>query len=104
MAHFVKNLFFTLAAGAAGGAAATLLRRDGAKAHPLAKTAVVAGLRAYESMRGAVAELSETMTEIVAEAQSEIQAEREPRADEAQEHVVPFEARSHAEAEKKAHG
>ncbi|MGJ0508217.1 MAG: DUF5132 domain-containing protein [Methylocystis sp.] len=121
MARLARSLFLALAAGVAGGAAATLLQRNGSSAHPTAKSAVRAGLKFYERMRGAVGEMAETVSDIVAEAQADLEQENRAASaanghdaeganshdanshDAADEHVVPFEMRA-AEAERKAHG
>jgi len=113
MAHIGRSLFFALAAGAAGGAVATLLSREnGNNKRSVAKSAVRTGIRFYDRLRGAVGEMTETMSDVVAEVQSEIETERSgakpdgaqaPKAHEsAQEHVVPFGAKP--EAERTAHG
>ncbi len=100
-----RSLILALAAGAAGGAVAALLRNDG-KARPAIKSVVRAGLLMFEQARESFAEFSETATDVLAEAQAELDAER--RAERAQprreEQVVPFETRSAAEGERKAHG
>lgn len=106
MARLGRSLFLALAAGAAGGAAASLLQRNGTSAHPAAKTAVRAGLKLYERMRGAVGEIAENVSDIFAEVQSELEQENRA-ADETvdksggNEHVVPF---GISEPERKAHG
>ncbi len=112
MAHIGRSLFFALAAGAAGGAVATLLSRENGNKRSVAKSAVRTGIRFYDRLRGAVGEMTETMSDVVAEVRSEIETERSgakphgaqaPKAHErAQEHVVPFGAKP--EAERAAHG
>ncbi len=103
MARLGRSLFLALAAGAAGGAAATLLQRKEGGVHPTAKSAVKNGMLLYARLRGAVGEAAETMSDIVAEAQAEIDADRRG-GDGADEHVVPFDLRAAAESERKAHG
>ncbi len=103
MARLARNLFLALAAGAAGGAAASLLQRQGGGANPTAKRAVKSGMLLYERLRGAIGEATETMSDLVAEAQAEMEAERGGNARD-DEHVVPFEMRAATDSEKKAHG
>lgn len=103
MARLARNLFLALAAGAAGGAAATLLQRKDGGVHPTAKRAVKSGMLLYDRLRGVVGEATETMSDIFAEVQAEMEAERQDEsAARDDEHVVPFEMK--AEPEKKAHG
>ncbi len=123
MAHIVRSLLLALAAGAAGGAAATLLNRDSGDKRSLAKGAVRSGLLMFDRVRGAVGEMSETMTDVVAEVQSELEEERggagphhredaqkagggrvESESAGAREHVAPFGAKTAQEAERTAHG
>lgn len=109
MAHLARNLFLALAAGAAGGAAASLLQRKEGGVHPTAKRAVKSGMLLYERLRGAVGEATETVSDILAEAQAEIETERQAEnagQGDAQndEHVVRFDMRAASEPEKKAHG
>ncbi len=101
-----RSLILALAAGAAGGAVAALLRQNDGRARPAIKSAVRAGLLMFEQARETFAEFTETATDVLAEAQAELEAERraaraEPRSE---EHVVPFETRATPEAERKAHG
>jgi hypothetical protein len=105
MAHIGRSLFYALAAGAAGGAAATLLRREDGKTNALAKGAVRAGLLMFERARGVVGEMAETMSDVVAEVQSELDQEKgmSAAAGDGEEHVVPFGAKP-SEPERKAHG
>ncbi|WP_457797773.1 DUF5132 domain-containing protein [Methylocystis sp. S23] len=111
MARIGRSLLLALAAGAAGGAAATLMNRENGQKRSVAKSAVRAGLLMYDRLRGAVGEMTETMSDVVAEVQSELETERsgpppgrdaDAQEQSAQEHVVPFGAK--AEAERKAHG
>ncbi|WBK01816.1 DUF5132 domain-containing protein [Methylocystis parvus] len=108
MAHIGRSLLLALAAGAAGGAAATLLNRDNGQKRSLAKGAVRAGVQMYDRLRGVVGEAAETMSDVVAEVRSELETERsDPHPDgahkeDAREHIVPFGAKP--EAERKAHG
>ncbi len=104
MARVVRSLFLALAAGVAGGAAATLLQRNGGGAHPTAKRAVKSGLLLYERLRGAIGEATESMSDIVAEVQAEMEAERGGDNARADEHVVPFDMKVATDPEKKAHG
>lgn len=108
MARLARNLFLALAAGAAGGAAASLLQRQGGGVHPTAKRAVRSGMQLYDRLRGVIGEAAETMTDIVAEVQAEMDAERQGEGarpeDHADEHVVPFEMKAAMDSEKKAHG
>ncbi len=106
MARIARSLMLALAAGAAGGAAASLLRREDGKTNSLAKSAVRAGLLLFERARGVVGEVTETMSDVVAEVQSELEQERGFAAThgDAEEHVVPFGAKSSQEPERKAHG
>ncbi|WP_442756271.1 hypothetical protein ACNHKD_06555 [Methylocystis sp. JAN1] len=111
MAHIGRSLLLALAAGAAGGAAATLLNRDNGQKRSFTKSAVRAGLLAYDRIRGAVGEAAESMSDVIAEVHSELEEERggakahgqeSAQAQDAQENVAPFMAK--AEAERKAHG
>lgn len=108
MAHIGRSLILALAAGAAGAATATLLRREEGKTNSLAKGAVRAGFLLFERARGVVGEITETMSDVVAEVQSELEEERSGAAngdgDGAEEHVVPFGAKPSHEAERKVHG
>jgi hypothetical protein len=108
MARIGRSLMLALAAGAAGGAAATLLRREDGKTNSLAKGAVRAGLLLFERARGVVGEITETMSDVVAEAQHELEQERAGASaaedDNAEEHVVPFGAKASHEPERKVHG
>lgn len=106
MAHIGRSLILALAAGAAGAATATLLRREEGKTNSLAKGAVRAGFRLFERARGVVGEITETMSDVVAEVQSELEEERSGAAngDGAEEHVVPFGAKPSHEPERKVHG
>ncbi|KAF2991103.1 DUF5132 domain-containing protein [Methylocystis sp. MJC1] len=106
MAHIGRSLMLALAAGAAGAATATLLRREDGKTNSLAKGAVRAGFRLFERARGVVGEITETMSDVVAEVQNELEEERSVAAngDGAEEHVVPFGAKSSHEPERKVHG
>jgi hypothetical protein len=103
MTRLARNLFLALAAGAAGGAAASLLQRKDGGVHPTAKRAVKSGMLLYDRLRGVVGEATETMSDIVAEVQAEIEAERTAESAGADDHVVPFEMKA-TESEKKAHG
>lgn len=110
MARIGRSLLLALAAGAAGGAAATLMNRDNGQKRSLAKSAVRAGLLAYDRLRGAVGEAAEGMSDVLAEVQSELEEERGAATPhdggnaqaQAPENVAPFVAK--AETERKAHG
>lgn len=115
MAHIGRNLLLALAAGAAGGAAATLLNQRNGQNRALAKSAVRAGLLAYDRLRGAMGEAAETMSDVMAEVRSEVETERSapPHAgadaqdrgaqgQNAREHVAPFGVKT--EAERTVHG
>ncbi|MGJ0392243.1 MAG: DUF5132 domain-containing protein [Methylocystis sp.] len=106
MARIGRSLMLALAAGVAGGAAATLLQRENGKTNSIAKGAVRAGLLLFERARGVVGEITETMSDVVAEVQNELEEERGVAAagDNPEEHVVPFGAKSSHEPERKVHG
>jgi hypothetical protein len=103
-----RGLILALAAGAAGGAAATLLRQNKQEARLIAKSAARAGLLMFEQARASLGEFGETAADVLAEAQAELLKERATQS--SAEHVVPFEQRSSsdqrssAEAEREAHG
>jgi hypothetical protein len=111
MAHIARSLLLALTVGAAGGIAASLMNRDSAQKRTFAKSAIRTGLLAYDRIRGAVGEAAESMSDVFAEIQSELETERSggaPRAyDGADAHappenVAPFVAKT--ETERKAHG
>jgi hypothetical protein len=105
--HSTRKLFFAFMAGAVGGALVASLRPALAgKARPAAKSAVRAGILAYEEARQVVAEWTETASDIIAETQAELEIERQLAASSEparSEQVVPFEIRPASEAEKKLH-
>jgi Protein of unknown function (DUF5132) len=104
MARLARSLLLLFAGAAAGSAASTLLRRDGA-ASPTAKRVIKSGILFYDRLRGVVAEAGEAMSDLVAEAQEEIGAERNGKSGAASgEQVVPFDLKTQPEMEKKAHG
>ncbi len=109
MARLGRSLFLALAAGAAGGAAASFLQRNGTSAHPTAKSAVRASLKLYERIRGVLGEVAENLSDVVAEVQAEMEQENQAAPSEpankgsVDEHIVPFEMRT-GESERKAHG
>lgn len=112
MALAFGRVLVALIAGAAGGVLVTALRSDAGKARPAARRAVRTGVQLYEQARQTLGELGETASDLIAEAQAELEQEREsaasPQAENARqaqcEHVVPFEGRTAAEAERKLHG
>ncbi len=103
MAQLARSLFLALAAGVAGGAAASLLQRKDGGVHPTAKRAVKRGMLLYDRLRGVFRESTETMVGILAMARAEIDAERRGENDAGYEHVVPFETRT-TNSERKPHG
>lgn len=107
MALGFSRILVALIAGAAGGAVVAALRSDTSAARPAAKRAIRTGVRVYEQARETIGELGETASDLIAEAQAELERDRGSAAESPEaprEHVVPFEARPATDAEKKLHG
>jgi hypothetical protein len=107
MASLARSLIFTFGASVVGYAIVSLLRRKEGDSRPLAKGAVRAGLIMLQQARQRVGEVTEAASDLIAEAQAELEEEREHSVqppDSKDEPIFPFDVRTAPEAEGKVHG
>ena len=104
MAFFNRNVILVLAASSA---VISLSRQKTGGYRPLAKSAIRAGLLIYEQARETLGVLTETASDLVAEARAELEEERRRSAhphEDRGEQVVPFATRAAPEFERKING
>jgi hypothetical protein len=106
MASLARSLIFSIGAGVVGYAVGSLLRQKEGDSRPLAKSAIRAGLIMFQQARQTVGEFTEATSDLLAEAQAELEEEREHNARPGErrgEQIFPFAMRT-PETERKAHG